>query len=163
MSIRGKWRVVETPGYDMAVAGAFILFNEDGGEFALDCLTGCIHGACDGDAVQFGWQRPAIMLDIDETSLSNWPRIFRDDYAYIPNGRCDFEKVGDPCGDLDWQQSGLAKAIAPTLKLYEYARCVGRPAPCSPIEVFFVTGRREAEHNYEMASVWTLRNLEQAG
>jgi hypothetical protein len=56
MSIRGKWRVVETPGYDMAGAGAFILFDEDGGEFAFDCLTGCIHGACDGDAVQFGWQ-----------------------------------------------------------------------------------------------------------
>lgn len=107
--------------------------------------------------------RPAIVLDIDETSLSNWPRIFRDDYPYIPNGRCDFEKVGDPCGDLDWQQSGLAKAIGLTLKLYEYARCIGRPAPCSVIEVFFVTGRREAEHNYEMASVWTLRNLEQAG
>ena len=43
MSIRGKWRVVETPGYDMAVAGAFILFDEDGGEFAFDCL----HEACE--------------------------------------------------------------------------------------------------------------------
>jgi hypothetical protein len=56
MSIRGKWRVVETPGYDIAKAGAYILFDEDGGEFAFDCLTGCIRGACDGDAVQFGWQ-----------------------------------------------------------------------------------------------------------
>ena len=56
MSIRGRWRVVETPNYDMAAAGAYILFNEDGGEFAFDCLTGCIHGAHDGDAVQFGWQ-----------------------------------------------------------------------------------------------------------
>lgn len=56
MSIRGRWRVVETPGYDMAAAGAYILFGEDGGEFAFDCLTGCIYGACDGDAVQFGWQ-----------------------------------------------------------------------------------------------------------
>jgi hypothetical protein len=34
MSIRGRWRVVETPGYDIAVAGAYILFDEDGGEFA---------------------------------------------------------------------------------------------------------------------------------
>ena len=32
MSIRGRWRVVETPGYDMAVAGAYILFDENGGE-----------------------------------------------------------------------------------------------------------------------------------
>jgi hypothetical protein len=56
MSIRGKWRVVETPGYDMAVVGAYIQFNEDGGEFAFDCLTGSIHAACDGDAVEFSWQ-----------------------------------------------------------------------------------------------------------
>ena len=56
MSIRGRWRVVETPGYDMAVAGAYILFDEDGGEFAFDCLTGSIHGSCHGDAVQFNWE-----------------------------------------------------------------------------------------------------------
>lgn len=47
MSIRGRWRVVGTPGYDMAAAGAYILFDEDGGEFAFACLTGCIHGACE--------------------------------------------------------------------------------------------------------------------
>ena len=35
--------------------GSYILFDEDGGEFALDCLTGSIHGACDGDAVEFTW------------------------------------------------------------------------------------------------------------
>ena len=56
MSIRGRWRVVETPGYDMAVADAYILFDEDGGEFAFDCLTGSIHGVCHGDTVEFGWQ-----------------------------------------------------------------------------------------------------------
>ena len=56
MSIRGRWRVVETPGYDMAVAGAYILLEEDGGEFAFDCLTGSINAACDGDAVEFIWQ-----------------------------------------------------------------------------------------------------------
>lgn len=53
MSIRGRWRIVETPGYDMAVAGAYILFDAVGGEFAFDCLTGSIHGSCDGPAVQF--------------------------------------------------------------------------------------------------------------
>lgn len=40
----------------MASAGAYIQFDEDGGEFALDCLTGSIHGACHGDAVEFGCQ-----------------------------------------------------------------------------------------------------------
>jgi hypothetical protein len=56
MSVRGRWQVVETPGYDMASAGAYILFDEAGGEFAFDCLTGSIHGACHGDTVEFGWQ-----------------------------------------------------------------------------------------------------------
>ena len=65
MSVRGRWRVVETPGYDMAVAGAYILFDEDGGEFAFDCLTGSIHGACEGDAVEFGW------LGNDEMEAAN--------------------------------------------------------------------------------------------
>jgi hypothetical protein len=56
MSIRGRWRVVETPGYDMAPAGAYILFDETGGAFAFHCLTGSIDGACHGDTVEFGWQ-----------------------------------------------------------------------------------------------------------
>jgi hypothetical protein len=55
MSVRGKWRVVETPEYDMAGPGSYILFAQDGGEFALDCLTGAIHGRCEGDAVEFTW------------------------------------------------------------------------------------------------------------
>ena len=55
MSVRGKWRVVQTPEYDMAGPNSYILFAEDGGEFALDCLTGSIHGRCEGDAVEFTW------------------------------------------------------------------------------------------------------------
>jgi hypothetical protein len=54
MSMLGKWRVVETPDYDMAGPGSYILFAEDGGEFALDCLTSSIHGRCEGDAVHMG-------------------------------------------------------------------------------------------------------------
>jgi hypothetical protein len=110
--------------------------------------------------------RPAIVLDIDETSLLNWPRIYTDDYAYFPSfpgEGCDFKKVGDPCGDLDWQKAGSAVAIAPTLELYKLARCIDQAATCSKVEVFFVTGRREIEYKQEMPSVWTLRNLEAAG
>lgn len=56
MSIRERRKIVETPGYDMAFAGAYILIDEDGGEFALDCLTGSIHGACHDDTIDFGWK-----------------------------------------------------------------------------------------------------------
>ena len=45
MTLMGRWRVVETPGYDMAGPGSYILFDKDGGEFALDCLTGSLQGA----------------------------------------------------------------------------------------------------------------------
>jgi hypothetical protein len=55
MSVRGKWRVVATPEYDLARPGSYILFGQHGSEFALDCLTGSIHGGCDGDAVEFTW------------------------------------------------------------------------------------------------------------
>jgi hypothetical protein len=56
MSVQGKWRGVEIPDYDMAVPGAYILFGMSGGEFAFDCLTGSIHGVCEGDAVEFTWE-----------------------------------------------------------------------------------------------------------
>ncbi len=55
MSVRGKWRVVQTPEHDMAGPNSYILFAEAGGEFALDCLTGSIHGHCEGNAVEFTW------------------------------------------------------------------------------------------------------------
>jgi hypothetical protein len=57
MSVGGRRRIVKTPGYDMVLAGAYIEFYEDGAEFAFDCLTGSIHGACQGVAVEFGWQQ----------------------------------------------------------------------------------------------------------
>jgi hypothetical protein len=110
--------------------------------------------------------RPAIVLDIDETSLLNWPRIYQDGYAFFssfPGGPCNFARPEDVCGDLDWQQRGFAKAIGPTLHLHRIARCLEQPQPCTPIDVFFVTGRREKKYNDEMASDWTLRNLNEAG
>ena len=55
MSLRGRWRIVETPDYDMGEP-AYILFCKTGGEFALGCLTGSIHGACDHDAIEFSWE-----------------------------------------------------------------------------------------------------------
>lgn len=56
MSMCGKWHVVETPEYHMAGAGSYILFDEDSGEFSLDCLTGTFHGRCESDAVEFTWE-----------------------------------------------------------------------------------------------------------
>ena len=109
--------------------------------------------------------KPAIVLDIDETSLSNWTRIVRDDFGYIRKGPCEMGKADQPCGDIAWQKSGEAPALPPTLDLYKAARCIDVPKPetCTKVEVFFVTGRRETLGGSELPSAWTLRNLARAG
>lgn len=75
MSVRGKWRVIETPGYDMAGSASYILFDEDGGEFALDCLTGSINSACEGMAVEFEW---VGNNEMDEASGDGWAECQED-------------------------------------------------------------------------------------
>lgn len=97
--------------------------------------------------------KPAIVLDIDETSLSNWPVIKADDFGFIPQGPCDLSPDGRPngaCGWMDWISQARDKPILPTLALYRQARKEG-------MAVFFITGRpgklREA----------TERNLRAAG
>ena len=76
--------------------------------------------------------RPAIVLDIDETSLSNWPAYRANGWGRVVNGPCDVEK--GPCGLRAWQASGQAKALAPTLALVRRARELG-------VAVFFISGR----------------------
>ena len=72
MTLKGKWCVVETPGYDMAGPGSYILFDKDGGEFALDCLTGSFQGARGSDAIEFEWSGNDEM---DETSGEGWAEL----------------------------------------------------------------------------------------
>src|SRR5579885_3401409 len=79
----------------------------------------------------------AIVLDIDETSLSNWPVIKADDFGFIPQGPCDLSRDGLPagaCGWIDWINQARDQPILPTLKLYHDARRFG-------MAVFFITGR----------------------
>ena len=52
-----------------------------------------------------GVTKPALVLDIDETSLSNWPRIVADDFGYIPSGACNRLPKG-PCGAKAWEIKG---------------------------------------------------------
>jgi hypothetical protein len=72
MTLKGKWRVVETPGYDMAGPGSYILFDKDGGEFALDCLTGSLQSACASDAIEFEWSGND---ETDEASFDGWAEL----------------------------------------------------------------------------------------
>jgi nuclease S1 len=92
---------------------------------------------------------PAVVLDIDETSLSNWPEIIANDYGFIPSGACDL--VG-PCGDSAWELSAQSLVIAPTLRLFNEAKAKN-------VKIFFVTGRRDTPALRDA----TERNLRAAG
>jgi acid phosphatase len=76
--------------------------------------------------------KPAIVLDIDETSLSNWPAYRLNGWGRVVSGPCDLQQ--GPCGLRAWQAMGQAKALAPTLALARRARELG-------VAVFFISGR----------------------
>lgn len=90
-----------------------------------------------------------MVLDIDETSLSNWPEINADDFVRILDGPC-YDLPHGPCGTNAWLSMAHDQAIAPTLELYRQARRQG-------VAVFFITGRHEGLRDP------TVRNLHEAG
>lgn len=68
----------------------------------------------------------AVVLDIDETSLTNYAEMLRDDFAYSPQA---WDR---------WALQADAPAIPGTLRFYREARRLG-------VAVFFITGRPESE------------------
>ena len=103
--------------------------------------------ALDGPAAAV--PRAALVLDIDETSLSNLPQMLANDFGYVAAGPCAHLPKG-PCGARAWELSARAKAVAPTLELFRHARA-------KQVAVFFITGRDETER------AATTRNLIRAG
>jgi acid phosphatase len=77
----------------------------------------------------------AIVLDVDETALSNLPALRANDYGFIVAGPCADLPRG-PCGFLAWIMLARAEPIRPVLELARFAREQG-------IAVFFLTGRPE--------------------
>jgi predicted secreted acid phosphatase len=93
--------------------------------------------------------RPALVLDIDETALSNWEVILADDFGRIIGGPCPALPEG-PCGWAAWDLLGRSRVIEPTLDLFRRARALG-------VTVLFITGRPESQRDA------TERNLRAAG
>ena len=93
--------------------------------------------------------RPALVLDIDETSLSNWSNIKANNFGFIPGGACDRLPTG-PCGFKEWILQATAPPIMSALDLFNAAKAKG-------VAVFFITGRRDKERQ---ATLW---NLDRAG
>ena len=94
-------------------------------------------------------RRPALILDIDETALSNWEILKRDDFGRPINGPCT-PGLDTPCGWAAWDQLGIDPPIGPTLEVFQHARSL-------KITVFFITGRPESQR------AATNRNLVTAG
>jgi acid phosphatase len=83
-------------------------------------------------------EKLAVVLDIDETSLSNWDEEKAGDFGYVNS-------------DWDaWVKSKQAPAISGTLRVFNEARSRG-------VAVFFITGRGEPQR------AATVDNLKAAG
>jgi acid phosphatase len=93
--------------------------------------------------------KPALVLDIDETSLSNWANIKANNFGLILDGACDRLPNG-PCGFKAWILQGVAPPIMPALDLFNAAKAKG-------VAVVFITGRRDRDRQ---ATLW---NLDRAG
>jgi acid phosphatase len=94
-------------------------------------------------------RNPAVVLDIDETTLTNWPSLKADDFGFIPNGRCD-DLPNGPRGFNAWVLQSAAAAIPPALTFFSAAKAKG-------VAIVFITGRRDAQRQ---ATLW---NLDRAG
>ncbi len=93
--------------------------------------------------------QPALVLDVDDTVLSNWQVIKADDFGRVIEGPCNALPAG-PCGWAAWDLLGRAPAITPSLRMFEQARALG-------VAVFFITGRPESQR------AATERNLRNTG
>lgn len=71
-------------------------------------------------------ERLAVVLDIDETALSNISHMRAFDFAYLP---VEWDA---------WVARGEAPSIAPVREFFQAARSLG-------LEVIFITGRRERD------------------
>jgi acid phosphatase len=118
------------------------------GEYARDLASVAAEAAQYLDGIETGGERAAIVLDIDETSLSNWPYLVANDVGRIMHGPCDLPE--GPCGWVPWAEMAAAAPIDPTLEVARLAQARG-------MALFLITGRPESQRSA------TERNLRAAG
>src|SRR3989440_7571843 len=68
--------------------------------------------------------KAALVLDIDETSLSNWANLKANNFGFIADGACDRLPSG-PCGFKAWILQGVAPTIKPALDFFNAAKAKG--------------------------------------
>jgi hypothetical protein len=107
MSLTGRWRIVELPGYEADYADmvepAYILFGPTRGEFAFGCVTGSFAGASKSDAVAFDWDGNDEM---DEVRGDGWAEL-QDDGSLV--GEINFHNGDEiPLITRPWPTSSTA-------------------------------------------------------
>jgi acid phosphatase len=94
-------------------------------------------------------KNPAVVLDIDETWLTNWTNLEEDNFGFIKDGPCP-EQPNLACGFDAWILAAHAGPIEPTRTFFNAIRARN-------VSVFFITGRRDRQRDA------TLLNLDHAG
>jgi HAD superfamily, subfamily IIIB (Acid phosphatase) len=94
-------------------------------------------------------KNPAVVFDLDETSLSNWENLKENNFGFIKAGPCT-EEPNMACGFDAWILKSSAPAIEPTRTFFN-------AITARNISVFFITGRRDSQRDA------TLLNLDHAG
>lgn len=104
----------------------------------IDTIAGQAQAYLEKNLARVRDRKPAIVLDIDETVLSNYPHINEFDFGYIPKEW------------IAWILRGEAPALTGPREFFRYARK-------NDVAVFFITGRAEKEREA------TLKNLTREG
>jgi hypothetical protein len=103
----------------------------------------------------------ALVLDIDETSISNWQEMKANDFGLVEDGPCSLGSPdadgwripASPCGFNAWILAADAKPLD-TVRLF-------RAAKDNKVAVFFVTGRKDDDKHAVRDA--TADNLRKAG
>jgi hypothetical protein len=91
-----------------AKAAALAYYNSGAYQRDLEAVATLAASWIDSRAASV--KRPALVLDIDETALSNWEILKRDDFGRPIAGPCDLA-IDAPCGWAAWDQLGRDPAI----------------------------------------------------
>jgi hypothetical protein len=107
VSVLGKWRIVELPGYEDDYADmvepAYILLGATRGEFAFGCVTGAFAGGGDHTSIAFDWNGNDEM---DEACGSGWVELQAD--GSLQGGICFQDGDEIPFIARRWPSSSTA-------------------------------------------------------
>jgi predicted secreted acid phosphatase len=138
LSLSGSSAVATADEPDAPATPAAIVAYRDSGEWEADLarVAQRAQAYLDENAERTDGRRPALVLDIDDTALSNYDCLREADFERSALGPCT--------------RGGELPAIPQVLALFQHARAEG-------IAVLFITRRRQRAREV------TVRNLREAG